>query len=476
MPHYCGGLPARQPADRSQEQERDMSDENRNTKEKATRREFLARSAGLTAGMVGALGLARSARAAAQDELKIGIVGCGGRGTGAAIDALSTRGGTVRLVAMGDVFQDRLTSSLQRLKSNKEIGARVDVPEDRRFVGFDAYQKVLATDIDVVLLTTPPAFRPVQYAAAIAAGKHVFMEKPCCVDGAGYRSVMATTKVADAKSLKVVVGLQRRHQKSYRAGMKRVHDGAVGDIILIRTYFNMPGRGPNHDCRPATMPEMEYQIRNWTMFTWLSGDHIVEQAVHEIDIANWMMKDVPPLKANGMGGRQVRTGCGNGQIFDHHFVEYVWADGARHYAQAKQQPGGWKHVSDNVHGTKGTLTIGSGPYGLGGDADYANPADRGDGKAVEDNPYRNEHQNLVDAIRNGKPLNDGYNGAKSSMTAVLGRMATYSGAEVTWEEAINSKVELAPGLAAYTLSSTPPVVADEKGNYPIAMPGATKVT
>jgi predicted dehydrogenase len=450
-----------------------MTDENRTPKEKATRREFLVRSAGFTAGLVGGLGLARSARGAAGDELKIGLVGCGGRGTGAVTDALGTRG-PIRLAAMGDVFPDRLQSSFRRLKSAKEIGPRVDVPEDRRFVGFDAYQKVLATDIDIVLLATPPAFRPLHYAAAIAAGKHVFMEKPCCVDGPGYRLVMETNKLADAKSLKVVVGLQRRHQKSYLAGIKRVHDGEVGDIILIRTYFNMPGRGPSYDCRPATMSELEWQIRHWGMFTWLSGDHIVEQAVHEIDIGNWMKQDEPPAKANGIGGRQVRIGCGNGQIFDHHFVEYVYADGSRHYAQAKQQPGGWRHVSDNVHGTRGVLTVGSGPYGLGGAADYDSPADRGGGGELEDNPYRQEHQNLVDAIRRGTPLNDGYHGAKSSMTAVMGRMATYSGAEVTWEQAINSNLELAPGLAGYTLTSTAPVLPDDKGNYPIAVPGTTK--
>ena len=449
-----------------------MTDENRTEKDKATRREFLARSAGLTVGLVSGLGLAHGADAAPNGELRIGLVGCGGRGTGAALDALSTRG-PITLVAAGDVFPDRLQSSLKRLKGSKEAGARVAVPEDRQFVGFDAYQKVLATDIDVVLLTTPPAFRPLHYAAAIAAGKHVFMEKPVCVDGPGYQLVMATNKIADAKGLKVVVGLQRRHQKSYLAGIKRVHDGEVGDIVLIRTYFNMPGRGPNYDRRPAAMSELEYQLRHWGMFTWLSGDHIVEQAVHEIDIANWMKKDEPPLKANGMGGRQVRIGRGNGQIFDHHFVEYVYADGSRHYAQAKQQPGGWRHVSDNVHGTKGTMTIGSGPYGLGGDADYSNPADQGGGQAGE-NPYRQEHQNLVDAIRNNTPLNDGYHGAKSSMTAVMGRMATYSGAEVTWEQAINSKLELAPGLGGYTLSSAAPVLPDEGGDYPIAIPGSTK--
>jgi myo-inositol 2-dehydrogenase/D-chiro-inositol 1-dehydrogenase len=232
-----------------------MTNDNRTENEKPTRREFLARSAGFTAGLVGGLGLAQSTRGGAGDELKIGLVGCGGRGTGAAIDALSTRG-PIRLVAMGDVFPDRLSSSLDRLKANKNVGARIDVPDDRRFVGFDAYQKVLATDIDVVMLATPPAFRPLHYAAAIAAGKHVFMEKPCCVDGPGYRLLMETNKLADAKSRKVVVGLQRRHQKSYRAGIERVHNGEVGDIILIRTYFTCRGRA-------QTTTAVRRPCRNW---------------------------------------------------------------------------------------------------------------------------------------------------------------------------------------------------------------------
>jgi predicted dehydrogenase len=212
------------------------------------------------------------------------------------------------------------------------------------------------------------------------------------------------------------------------------------------------------------------------MFTWLSGDHIVEQAVHEIDIANWMMKDEPPVRANGLGGRQTRTGRGNGQIFDHHFVEYIYADGARHFAQAKQQPGGWSQVSDNVDGTKGRLTVGSGPYGLGGPMNYSSPADRGDSKkAKAPSPYRVEHQDLVDAIRQGKRLNDGYHGAKSSMTAVLGRMATYSGQEISWDDAVNSNLELAPGLERMTWDTAAPVELGDDGEYPIARPGLTKV-
>lgn len=437
-----------------------------------TRRDFLASSAG-AAVLAGGLSLARSAHAAGGEELRIALVGCGGRGTGAARDALSSNG-PIKLVAMADVYADRLKSAVKGLGAIDTIAGRVDVPADRQLVGYDAYRKVLAMDIDLVLLCTPPAFRPLHYAAAIAAGKHVFMEKPCCVDGPGYRKVMAANKLADDKGLKVVVGLQRRHQQSYREGMKRVHGGEFGDIILIRTYFNMPGGGPSFTRRPADTPELEYQIRRWNFFTWLSGDHIVEQAVHEIDVANWMKRDEPPLKANGLGGRQVRVGCGNGQIFDHHFVEYVYADGSRHYAQAKQQPGGWSHVSDNLHGTKGMVTVGSGPYGMGGPADYSSGADRADRKQTGVSPYLQEHQDLVDAIRKGTPLNDGYHGAKSSMTAVLGRMVTYSGDEITWEQATQSTLELAPGLEQFTSDSPAPVQPDADGNYPIATPGTTK--
>ncbi len=442
---------------------------------KTSRREFLTRAAGATAvaGLATSQSIARGAYAAGSDELKIALVGCGGRGAGAAGDALGTKG-AVKLIAMGDVFPDRIKRSLTALDEVEEIYRFLDVPPERQFVGFDAYKKVLETDCDVVMLATPPVFRPLHYAAAIAAGKNVFMEKPCCVDGPGFRSLMETNKLAEQKGLKVAVGLQRRHQKSYLEGIKRVHSGEFGDIILIRTYFNMPGSGPNFKCKPADISELEWQIRRWGMFTWGSGDHIVEQAVHEIDIANWIKRDEPPAKANGIGGRQARIGCGNGQIFDHHFVEYTFADGTKHYAQAKQEPGGWAHVSDNIHGTKGNFTVGSGPYGMGGSADYAGGEGRAQKMATMGNPYVQEHQDLHNAIRNGTPLNDGWHGAKSSMTAVLGRMATYSGEEVTWEQATQSEMELAPGLAEMTLESAPPVLPDKDGNYPIAMPGTTR--
>jgi predicted dehydrogenase len=450
--------------------------ENSSGKREATRRQFLTRSAGIAAaaGLTQRLSIASSANVAGSDSLKIALIGCGGRGTGAVRDSLSRVEGT-DLVVMADVFEDRLENSLAGLKRAPGIGDRIDVSDDRKFLGFDAYKKVIETDVDIVFLTTPPAFRPLHYAAAVAAGKHVFLEKPVCVDGPGFRQVMETNRLADAKNLKVLVGLQRRHQKNYLDGIKRIHDGEIGDIMTIRTYMNMPGQGPSHTRRPDHISEMEWQIRRWNKFTWLSGDHIVEQAVHEIDIANWMKRDEVPVKANGLGGRQVRTGCGNGQIFDHHFVEYTYADGCRHFAQAKQQPGGWSHVSDNAQGTKGSLTVGSGPFGAGAPASMEG-ARRTRSRWKENllSPFQVEHQDLIEAIRNDTPLNDGYHGAKSSMTAALGRMATYSGQEVTWEEATQSDASLAPGLEEYTIDSTPPAVPDDDGNYPIAVPGLTK--
>ncbi|MCR4414142.1 MAG: Gfo/Idh/MocA family oxidoreductase [Thermoguttaceae bacterium] len=415
-----------------------------------------------------AVPLVRSVHAAGSDVLRLAFIGCGGRGTGACRDAL-VASGSVKLVAMADVLRDRLESSLRNLLQIDEIKEKIDVPPERRFTGFDAYQKAIDCGVDVVLLTTPPVFRPMQYAAAVKAGKHVFMEKPCCVDAPGYRSLVETNRQAKAKKLSVVVGLQRRHQKNYLEAMRRLRDGAVGEVMFLRTYFNMPS-GIDHSRRPANMTEMEWQLRRWGYFTWLSGDHIVEQAVHEIDIANWVMNG-HPVRANGMGGRQVRTGRGNGQIYDHFCVEYEHEHGVRHFCQARQIGGCWEHVSDNVHGTKGVMTLGSGPYGTG-KAGY-----RTEKQLLEDfggrNPYQQEHVDLQASIRGDGPyVFDGDHGADSSFTAVLGRMAVYSGRVVTWDEAVRSELNLLPAKLA--LDADPPVLPDADGFYPVAMPGQTK--
>jgi myo-inositol 2-dehydrogenase / D-chiro-inositol 1-dehydrogenase len=435
---------------------------------KPSRRDFLKASALLAAAAQ--LDIARSAFAAGSDTIRIGFIGCGGRGTGACRDALSTNR-AVKLVAVGDLFADRMESSLKNLRSMPDVAERIDVKDDMKFLGFDAHQKVIQSGVDLVLLTTPPHFRPLHYAAAVKAGKHVFMEKPCCVDAPGYRLLLATNEEAKKKGLSVGVGLQRHHQQNYIEGIQKIRDGAVGDVMFVRTYFNMPGAGHSDKAKPESMTEMEYQIRRWGMFCWLSGDHLVEQAVHEIDIADWIM-DAAPIQANGMGGRQARTGRGNGDIWDHHFIEYEYANGARHFCQARQQAGTWQHVSDNVHGTKGMLTIGMGPYGMG-ENNHRKPDSLTDKDGGLTNPYRREHDDLQASIfGTGPHLFEGDYGARSSMVGVLGRMATYSGKVVTWDEAIKSELSLSP--KEYSLEASTPAVPDAAGNYPIAMPGTTK--
>jgi myo-inositol 2-dehydrogenase / D-chiro-inositol 1-dehydrogenase len=409
------------------------------------------------------LDVARFAHAAGNELIKIGFVGCGNRGSGACKEALSVKG-PLKLVAMGDLFADKLEISLKNLSKYKELP--IDVPPERRFVGFDAYQKVIDSDVDMVLLCTPPHFRPIHYAAAVKAGKHIFMEKPFCVDAPGYRMMAAANEEAKQKKLSVVAGLQRRHQKNYLEGIQKIRDGAVGDVVYIRTYYNALG-GREGAPKPPTMSEMEYQIRHWNLFCWLCGDHIVEQACHEIDVANWVMNG-PPEKANGMGGRQVRTGPNTGDIFDHHCVEFEYTGGVRNFLQARQQPDTWEQVSDNIHGTKGSMTIGTGAWGWG---------TKVDSRAVRANPemnsYQREHNDLIASILGTGPHHfEGDYAATSGMTAVMGRMATYSGQLITWAEATASELALAP--ARYAFDADPPTKPDAAGLYPVAIPGANK--
>jgi len=418
--------------------------------------------------LAAAVDLARSAHAAGSDTIKLGFVGCGNRGTGACREALLTKG-PVKLAAVGDLFAEKLEFSLKNLQKYPELKVRIDVPPERRFVGFDAYQKVIDSGVDLVLLTTPPHFRPMHYAAAVKAGKHVFMEKPCCVDAPGYRTLCAANEEAEQKKLSVVVGLQRRHQRNYREGIAKIRAGAVGEIRLIRTYYNVDSGGRSGQLKPPGMSEMEYQLRHWAIFCWLGGDHLVEQTTHEIDVANWIV-DAHPQRAVGMGGRQVRIGAGNGDIWDHHAVEFEYPGGVRNFCQARQQPGTWVHVSDNVLGTKRSLTLGVGAWGMG----EVTPRSLREKNYRGDNPYQQEHDDLMASIRGAGPhVFDGDHGATSSMTAVMGRMATYSGQEITWDEAVKSQLRLAP--KHYALDADPPTLPDAQGNYPVAMPGVTKV-
>jgi predicted dehydrogenase len=415
----------------------------------ATRRDFLAASA---AGAAALAGLAPAVHAAGGDTLRVGLVGCGGRGTGAATQALHADP-AVRLVAVGDMFADRLEASLSQLKSDGDISAKIDVKDDHRFTGFDACKQVLASGVDVVLLATPPHFRPAHLKAAVEAGKHVFCEKPVAVDAPGVRAVFDACREAKKKNLAVVSGLCYRYQRAKRETMKRVHDGAVGDIVALHTNYNTHGlwykkRGPG-------MSDMEWQLRNWLYFTWLSGDHIVEQHIHSLDKMAWAMRDEPPAKAFGLGGRQSRTQPEFGHIFDHHAVCFEYKNGVKLFSYCRQQDGTANDVTDYVLGTAGTCDVmkhaitGKNPWR------YRGP---------KEDMYQNEHDELFASIRSGKPINDGEWMTQSTLMAIMGRMATYTGQVITREMALHSKEDLSP--AKYEFGPLP--TAD------VARPGITK--
>jgi myo-inositol 2-dehydrogenase/D-chiro-inositol 1-dehydrogenase len=424
----------------------------------STRRNFLVSS---SAALVGAT-LLRSAHANPpkgrdERELKVALIGCGGRGTGAAAQALSTSG-KVKLVAMADAFSDRLEGCLAELK--KDHGDRVDVPEARRFLGFDAYKKAIDCDVDVVILTTQPGFRPSHFEYAVSKGRNVFMEKPVAVDGPGVRRVLAAAAEAKKKNLKVSVGLQRHHDARYVETIKRLQDGAIGDINFTRAYWNSAGVWVYK--RQPEMTEMEYQMRNWYYFTWLCGDHIVEQHIHNLDVINWL-KNGHPTQAQGQGGRQVRVGPDYGEIYDHHCVEFTYPDGSTLFSQCRHEANCWESVTEHAHGSLGNCDISRASIAPKKGEAWRSKLDGGD-------PYQVEHDVLFAAIRNDTPHNEVEYGAHSTMTAILGRMATYSGKIVTWDDAINSKLSLWP--AELDWKAQPPTLPDASGLYAIPMPGA----
>ncbi|MBM3844946.1 MAG: Gfo/Idh/MocA family oxidoreductase [Verrucomicrobia bacterium] len=436
-----------------------------------TRRSFLKSTSAAAGGaaLLSTLAPERFALGASPgDTLKVALVGCGGRGSGAADQALRTEGGT-KLVAVADAFKDRLDGSLKALKQNH--ADKVQVPEENQFVGFDGYKKAIAL-ADVVILATPPGFRPMMFEEAIRQGKHVFMEKPVAVDGPGVRKVLAAAEEAKRKNLKVGVGLQRHHQTGYIETIKRIHAGEIGDIVSMRCYWNgsTPWVRPRKELaaklgRPPT--EMEYQMHNWYYFVWLCGDHIAEQHIHNLDVMNWV-KQAPPVRCVGMGGCEVRKGQDYGEIFDHHAVEFEYADGTRMFSQCRHILNCWNNVSEHVVGTKGSCDVsghiirGEKPWRFRSDA--ANrPKD----------PYQQEHDDLFDAIRRDKPFNEAVYGATSSLTAVMGRMATYSGKVIDYDAALNSSIDTMPKNLAW--DAMPLVKPGPDGMYPRAVPGKTEV-
>jgi predicted dehydrogenase len=414
-----------------------------------TRRDVVRAGAALgAAAMVSPAFASRLARGGS-DAIRVGVIGCGGRGTGAAVNALEGDAGT-RVVALADLFAERVASGLGHLSGLDEYRGRVDVPEERRFVGFDAYRDLLALpEVDLVILATPPHFRPIHFGAAVEAGKHVFMEKPAAADPAGVRRVIRAGEAAEAKGLSVVAGTQRRHQDNYLELMQRVKEGEIGEIVSARCWWNQGGLWV-HERQPE-YSDMEWQCRNWLYFCWLSGDHICEQHVHNIDVINWA-KGGPPVKASGMGGRQVRTHEKYGNIFDHFAVEFEYADGSVLTSLCRQIDGCAGKVAEAMQGTHGRAVSWHGFSSIEGGRS-GNWRTQG-----AENPYTVEISNLLKSIRGSGPrLNESRQIAESTLTAIMGWMSAYTGKEVTWEQAMNSALDLAPASYAFTDLPTDPV-------------------
>ena len=417
------------------------------------RREFLTTST--TAGVAAAAALSHVPFVHAQgtDVIKIGLVGCGGRGTGAAAQALKADP-NVRLVAMGDAFPDKLRASLANLRNDPSLAPKIDVPNERQFTGIDAYTKVIE-QCDVVLLTSPPHFRPTHIEAAVRAGKHIFAEKPMAVDGPGVRRVLAAVEQAKQKKLALVAGFCWRYHKGLRETVKQVHDGKIGNVVAIQSTYNASGLWSVE--RREGMGDVEWQMRNWLYFTWLSGDFNVEQHIHSLDKAMWIMRNEPPVRAWGTGGRQVRVDPKFGHIFDHMAVVFEFANGTRCYSFCRQQDGCKNDVSDIILGTEGQASLIRHQV-TGRNAWTYRPM----GRDVD--MYQQEHNELFKSIRDGDPKMDGDWMMKSTLMGIMGRMAAYTGQEVTWQAAMNSQEDLTP--PSYDMTARLPVA-------PVARPGAT---
>ncbi|RMF97261.1 MAG: gfo/Idh/MocA family oxidoreductase [Planctomycetota bacterium] len=438
----------------------------------SNRREFLKTSSTAAAAATVAASLPRFCHAAEDNLIRVALVGCGGRGTGAAANALSTTG-PVKLVAMADVFDDRLQSSLNALK--KRFGdEKVDVPPERQYLGFDAYRKAIDTieEGDLVLLTTPPAFRPLHLEYAVERGRNVFMEKSFAVDAPGVRRVLAAGKKAAEKNLKIAGGLMCRHYLPLEQIIGKIHDGAIGDVVTLWAYRE---HGPvGFRSRREGESELAHQIRNYSCFTWVNGSFLLDWLIHNLDVCCWV-KGQWPVSAQGQGGRQVRDVPD--QLFDHYAVEYRFADGTKLFAQGRHMANCWGFFGDIIHGTKGSAVLGEGindpKLYSAWEQTKATETWRYTGEPC--NHYQREHDLLFDAIRQDKPYNEAERCAYAAMVGILGRMAVESGKEVTWETAMNSDLVLAPELDNWkSLDDPAPVQADENGRYPIAMPGFTK--
>jgi predicted dehydrogenase len=392
------------------------------------------------------------------DLLRVGLVGCGGRGTGAAVNALRADR-NVKLVALADTFRDRLESSQAALRREDGLAPKIDVPAERRFVGFDACDRLLRAGVDVVLLCTPPHFRPAQLRAAVQAGKHVFAEKPVAVDGPGVRSVLASAAEARRRRLSIVSGLCWRYHNGMRETFRRIHDGAVGDIVALECVYNTST--PWVRRRQAGWSDMEWQVRNWPFFTWLSGDFNVEQHVHSLDKMAWAMRDQYPVRAWGLGGRQQRTGPEFGHIYDHMAVCYEFANGVKCFSYCRQQEGTSVEVKDYVMGTRGRCDVME--HRITGRTNWR----YGRARARGDDMYQAEHNALFAAVRSGTPINNGEYMANSTLMGILGRVACYTGQVVEWRDVLNSTEDLSPARYAWGPLPVPPVAIPGDASRPV---------
>ena len=441
----------------------------------SSRRDFLKTSGVLTAagvGLASGLGIARSAHAQGTDLIKVALIGCGGRGRGAVNDRLDV-GDNVKLVAIADAFESNAkgaAGAFAAMTENENYKGKVDLG-DNVFWGFDSYKKAIDA-CDQVLIATPPGFRPTHYSYAVEKGKHVFMEKPLTTDAAGFRMLMAGNQVAEDKGLTVLVGLQRRHGFDYKEWVSRIHDGAIGDLSYTRVYWNNSGDAWFHG-RSEGETEMQYQMKNWYHFVWLGGDNICEQHIHNLDVGNWIHskgdKLYHPVKAYGMGAlasRQMVPSKRESEIFDQHAVEFVYEDGTRMFSQCRMNDPGnvWGNVSEHVHGSKGFGSACWLNFKDGENWGYRSPGGR------EENHFKVEHVHQSEAIRKGEKLHDGWHGAMASMIAVMGRMATYSGREITWDDVVEKGTTVHPYGKELTWDTNPPVMP-KSGKYDIAVPG-----
>jgi myo-inositol 2-dehydrogenase / D-chiro-inositol 1-dehydrogenase len=425
-----------------------------------TRRHFLRNTSALA---LGALPIARFARAQTSGDLKLAMVGGGGRGSGAANQALNAYKG-LKLVAIAELYKDRADIAVKNLETKNP--GQVMVPEERRFLGFEAYKQAIAA-CDVVILATPCIFRPMMFEEAVKQGKHIFMEKPVAVDAPGVRRVLEAAKASKAKGLKVGVGLQRRHKAGYIEMVKRIQDGALGKHAYYRAIWNM-GAARGMVPRKPGMSELEFQLRNQFYFAWQCADILVDQGLHNLDVINWI-KGEYPIAARGMGGAEVRKGKDAGQILDHSNVEYEYADGTRCFQTNRQIPGCWAYVAETAHGSDGSAEMinDRNVFVITGKNQWRRP-----GEEKPKDPYQQEHDDWLAAIIGNQDYNEAERGALSTMSTIMGRMAAYSGREIFWEDAMKSERTMAPIIKS--LDDKPPVEPDENGVYPLPIPGKSE--